>query len=203
MRKIVVQAFVTLDGVAQAPGGPTEDPSGGFEHGGWLVPFAEEDFGRRVVELTQRADALLLGRRTYDIFAGHWPRMPEDDPIAAHLNGVQKHVASRTLERAEWQPTTILRDAAEEVGALRDGEGGEVHVIGSVGLVQTLLRQDLVDVIRLFTFPIVLGEGKRLFAEGAVPRAFRLVESAVSPTGVVYAELERSGLPTYASFQLD
>ena len=204
MRKVVVGTFVTLDGVMQAPGGPTEDPSGGFDHGGWLVPFADEEFGSRMVELTQQAGAVLLGRRTYEIFASHWPLIGDEDPIAAKLNRVQKYVASRTLERAEWHNTTLLQgDAGDAVAELRRGEGGEIQVTGSGDLLQTLLQRDLVDELRLWTFPLVLGTGKRLFADGTVPRTFRLVESSTTSTGTTYAVLERAGAPTYGSFRLD
>jgi dihydrofolate reductase len=204
MRKVVVGTFVTLDGVMQAPGGPQEDPSGGFEHGGWLVPFGDEEFGARMVELTQQAGAVLLGRRTYEIFAAHWPRIGDEDPIAAKLNRVQKYVASRTLDRVEWQNSTLLQgDAGDAVADLRRGEGGEIQVTGSGDLIQTLLQRDLVDELRLWTFPLVLGTGKRLFADGTVPRTFRLVESSTTSTGATYAVLERSGAPTYGSFELE
>ena len=204
MRKVVVGTFVTLDGVMQAPGGPTEDPSGGFEHGGWLVPFGDEEFGTRMVELTQQAGAVLLGRRTYEIFASHWPQIGDEDPIAAKLNRVEKYVASRTLDRAEWHNTTLLQgDAGDAVAELRRGEGGEIQVTGSGDLIQTLLRRDLVDELRLWTFPLVLGTGKRLFADGTVPRTFRLVESSTTSTGATYAVLERAGAPTYGSFELE
>src|SRR3954452_22130262 len=175
MRKLVVGTFVTLDGVMQAPGGPTEDPSGGFAHGGWLVPFADDELGRRIVELTERAGTLLLGRRTYEIFAAHWPLIGDEDPIARKLNAMPKVVASRTLGRADWTNTTLLRgDVAREVEALKQQDGGEIQVTGSGDLIQTLLRHDLVDEFRLWTFPVVLGSGKRLFADGAAPAGLRL-----------------------------
>ena len=204
MRKLVVGTFVTLDGVMQAPGGPTEDPSDGFEHGGWLVPFADEEFGRRMVELTERGGTLLLGRRTYEIFASHWPLIGDEDPIARKLNAMPKVVASRTLEHAEWNNTTLLRgDVAREVEALKQQDGGEIQVTGSGDLIQTLLRHDLVDEFRLWTFPVVLGSGKRLFAEGAAPAGLRLLDSATTPAGVTFATYERAGAVETGSFRLD
>ena len=204
MRKLVVATFVTLDGVLQAPGAPNEDPSGGFEHGGWLVPFADEEFGRRMVEHTEGGEALLLGRLTYEILGSHWPLIGDEDPIARKLNAMPKYVVSRTLERGDWNNTTVLRgDLAQDVGALKATDGGEIDVIGSGELIQALLRHDLIDVFKLITFPVVLGTGKRLFGEGTVPARMRMVDSATTPAGVTFATYERAGDVETGSFRLD
>jgi dihydrofolate reductase len=201
MGKLVVGTFVTLDGVMQAPGAPDEDRSGGFAHGGWLVPHFDDASGARMVEQIQRGDALLLGRRTYEIFAAYWPQMPDDDPIAAKLNSMPKYVASRTLETVGWRNTTLLEgDAAEAVAALVDRVDGEIHVTGSGDLIQTLLAAELVDEMVLWVFPVLLGEGKRLFAEGTRPAGWELVETWASGTGVVMQAYRRTGPPEYGSF---
>jgi dihydrofolate reductase len=204
MRKLVVGTFVTLDGVMQAPGHPDEDRSGGFAHGGWLVPFFDDLMGRVMVEWIQGADALLLGRKTCEIFAAHWPHVGDDDPIAAKLNRVRKHVASRTLKRLEWHNSTLIEgDVADRVRAIKAEPGGELQVHGSGDLVQTLLRHGLVDEFRLWTFPVVLGGGKRLFAGGAIPARFDLVETRTSSTGVVLLVLRFAGPLEYGSFALE
>jgi dihydrofolate reductase len=205
MRKLVVGTFVTLDGVMQAPGGPDEDRDGGFEHGGWSVTFWDEMMGRLITEQMQRTDALLLGRKTYEIFAAHWPHVPDQsDPIAAKLNNVQKHVASRTLTKVEWQNSSLISgDVAAGVKGLKEQPGGEIQVPGSSRLIQTLLKHDLVDEIHLWVFPVVVGSGKRLFGDGAVPRAFRHIESHVSTTGVAIHHYERAGKIAYGSFEVD
>jgi dihydrofolate reductase len=198
MSTIVVGTFLTVDGVMQAPGAPEEDREGGFEHGGWLAPHFDDELGRLMVEWTNQADAVLLGRTTYEIFAGYWPNVSDDDPIAAKLNRVQKYVASRTLESVEWANSTLLRgDAAEEVAKLRAADLGEIQVTGSGDLVQTLMRHDLVDEYRLLVFPVVLGTGKRLFAEGTVPAGLELAETRASATGVVVSTYRRTGRPAY------
>ena len=204
MSKLVVTTFVTLDGVMQAPGGPEEDRDAGFEHGGWLVPYFDEEVGAFMNEVFQHPDAFLLGRRTYEIFTGHWPHVTdEDDPVATKLNTLPKYVASRTLERADWQNSTIIRDVPADVAALKDQPGDELQVHGSATLIQTLIAQDLVDAFNVLTFPVVVGTGKRLFEEGAMPTAFRLVECRTSGTGVVTSRYERLGRPTYGAFGLD
>ena len=203
MRELVVGTFVTLDGVMQAPGAPDEDRSGGFPHGGWQVPLFTDEVGVEVTRWIEGTGALLLGRATYDVFAAHWPRVGDDDPIAAHLNRVPKYVASRTLTDPAWAGTTVVRDVASEVAALRAGDGGEIQVAGSAGLVQTLLREDLVDEIRLLVFPVVLGVGKRLFGDGTVPRTMALAEARVLAGGVVLQRYRRGGPLVTGSFALD
>jgi dihydrofolate reductase len=199
MGKLVVGTFVTLDGVMQAPGGPEEDREGGFEHGGWLPPYFDEGMGQTMDELMNRADALLLGRKTYDIFVSYWPHQSDEDPMAAKLNSVPKYVASRTLESVDWNNATLLRgDLAEEVRRIKD-QYGEVHVSGSGNLIQSLLKHDLVDEFQLLVFPVVIGTGKRLFADGTIPRALRLVDSKTSGTGVTIARYERTGDLEYGS----
>ncbi|HSJ73146.1 MAG TPA: dihydrofolate reductase family protein [Miltoncostaeaceae bacterium] len=204
MRKLVVGTFVTLDGVMQAPGGPEEDRSGGFEHGGWLVPHFDEELGRVAVEQTLRGDALLLGRRTYEIFAAHWPRVPDDDPIAARLNAMPKYVASRTLDAVDWNNSTLIRgDLAAAVAELKQGPDGEIHVTGSGDLIQTLLAEDLVDEFVIWVFPVLLGTGKRLFAEGTVPAGLELTGTTTSGTGVCVHTYRRAGGVETGSFQPD
>jgi len=190
MRTILVTTFVTLDGVMQAPGGPEEDPTGGFTLGGWAVNYFDEEMMRRIAGAGPYE--LLLGRGTYEIFAAHWPY--DEGPIADHLNRTRKHVASRTLERAEWSNSTIISgDLAEYVTRLKREDGPEIQVHGSPGLIQTLLEHDLIDDFRVWIFPVVIGTGKRLFGAGAIPAALRLVDSAVSKTGVTINIYQRAG----------
>ncbi len=193
MASLVVGTFLTLDGVYQAPGGPDEDREGGFQHGGWTAPYWDEELGRRITEATTRPDALLLGRKTYDIFAGYWPNADPNDPVAAHLNNVRKYVASRTLDRVEWNNASLITgDLAEQVARLKQ-EHDEIAVTGSGNLIQTLLRHDLVDVFGLWIFPVIVGSGKRLFGDGTLPGALRLTDSFTSDTGVIVATYERAG----------
>ncbi|MFF8942763.1 dihydrofolate reductase family protein [Streptomyces sp. NPDC014864] len=204
MGKLVLTTFVTLDGVYQAPGGPREDTSGGFEQGGWSVPYGDEDFGRFVTEVFDRAGAFLLGRRTYDIFAGYWPKMTDPaDPIASRLNGLPKYVASSTLTDPAWQGTTVIGgDLAKEVTALKERTAGELQVHGSGALARSLFAQDLVDTVHLLTFPVVLGAGRRLFAEGAVPTAFIHTGGRVTAAGVSIQSYDVAGRPRYGSYEL-
>ena len=204
MRKLVVGTFLTLDGVMQAPGGPNEDRDGGFAHGGWLVPYFDEKFGAVMTEWTKRAGAFLLGRRTYEIFAASWPTSTDPaDEIATALNSRPKFVASRTLDAATWNNSTVIKgDVAEAVTKLKAQDGGELQVHGSGGLVQTLLRHDLVDTMRLWHFPVVLGTGKRLFGEGTIPRRFRLVDAERTPAGAVLHVYEREGAPRYGEVEV-
>jgi dihydrofolate reductase len=203
MGKLVVTESVTVDGVMQAPGGPNEDTDGGFEHGGWVAPHFDEELGGRAVEGALRPDALLLGRRTYEIFAAHWPRVTGDDPIAAKLNAMPKYVASRTLEAVEWNNSTLLKgDAADAVEELKRTQDGEIRVYGSGDLVQTLLANDLVDELDLWIFPVVLGTGKRLFVEGTIPAGLELAGAATSGTGVVMSTYRRAGEVKRGSFEL-
>ncbi len=203
--KLIVQADLTLDGVMQSPGMPDEDRSGGFDHGGWLVPYADNVFQDMRRDSISAADGLLLGRKTYELFAGYWPRVTDpDNEIATMLNTMPKHVASRTLDTVEWNNSKLITgDVAEAVGKLKSEPGRELQVHGSVDLVQTLMRHDLVDEYRLFFAPVVLGTGKRLFREGAVPAAMRLVDTKRTSTGAVAHTYERAGTPEYGSFALD
>ncbi|MGW4747527.1 dihydrofolate reductase family protein [Streptomyces sp. NPDC004288] len=202
MATLSLTQFLTLDGVMQAPGGPDEDASGGFEHGGWSVPFGDEDFGRRITEIFERPTAFLLGRRTYDIFAGYWPKRTDPtDPVASKLNGLPKYVATTTLDSADWAGTTLLKgDVAGEVAALKERLDGEIQMHGSAGLARTLLDHDLIDTLHLHVFPVVLGTGRRLFTDGVRPTAFRLTDARTSSTGVALHTYERTGRPAYGSY---
>jgi dihydrofolate reductase len=204
MRKLVVGTFLTVDGVMQGPGGPDEDREGGFEHGGWSVNYWDDLMGQLITGLTVQAGALLLGRKTYEIFAAHWPRVTGDDPVAAKLNSMPKYVASRTLDRATWNNTTLIRgDVAEAVVDLKEQPGGEIQVTGSGHLIQTLMKHDLVDEYRLWVFPVLLGKGKRLFGEGTIPGGLKLVETKTSSTGVAIHTYQRAGAIEYGSFAVD
>jgi dihydrofolate reductase len=205
MRKLVVGTFLTLDGVMQAPGGPEEDRDGGFEHGGWSVKYWDEMMGQLIVEQMLQADVLLLGRRTYEIFAAHWPRVTDkDDPVASKLNSVRKYVASRTLDKAEWNNSSLISsDLPAGVARLKEQASGEIQVSGSSKLIQTLLKHDLVDEFRLWIFPVMVGPGKRLFGDGAIPGALRLLDTKVSSTGVLIHRYERAGKLEYGSFEVD
>ena len=193
MRKLIVTAFLTLDGVVQAPGGPGEDEEGGFTHGGWTVPYFDEHLGEVMGELMGKPFDLVLGRKTYDIFAAYWPTASEEEG-AKPLNDAAKHVASRGAPSLEWERSFLIEgDVAEGVAALKEQDGPELQVHGSGNLVQTLLRHGLVDEWQLLTFPVVLGSGKRLFGDGAIPAALRLVSSSVSGSGVVVSRYEAAG----------
>jgi len=204
MRKLVVGTFLTLDGVMQAPGGPNEDREGGFRHGGWLVPYSDEKFGALMTEWTKRAGAFLLGRKTYEIFAASWPTSTDPaDEIATALNTGPKYVASRTLDKVNWNNSHLLkRDVAEEVAKLKVQEGAEIQVHGSGNLLQTLLKHNLVDTLRLWQFPVVIGTGKRLFAEGTIPGSFRLVDTRQTGTGAVLHVYERAGDLKYGEVEV-
>ena len=204
MGKLVLTGFVTLDGVHQAPGGPQEDTRDGFRQGGWTVPFWDEDFNRFVGGVFDRVGAFLLGRRTYDIFAAYWPKNTDPaDPVASKLNALPKYVASATLTDPAWSGTTVIGgDLAKEVTALKERTDGELQVHGSGALARSLLALDLVDTVHLLTFPVVLGAGHRLFAEGAVPTAFRRTEGQVTGTGVSIQTYEVTGRPEYGSYEL-
>ena len=204
MRKLVVDTFTTLDGVMQAPGGPDEDRDGGFRHGGWLVPYFDEKFVEIMAEWTKRAGAFLLGRKTYEIFAGSWPKSTDPaDEIAMALNTRPKFVASRTLDTLAWNNSHLLKgDVAEEVAKLKAQGGGEIQVHGSSNLIQTLLKHDLVDTLRIWQFPVTLGTGKRLFGEGTIPRSFRLVDTQLNTTGAVLHVYERVGGLKYGEVEV-
>jgi dihydrofolate reductase len=190
MRTLAVTTFVSLDGVMQAPGGPHEDPTGGFTKGGWAVNYFDEEMMDRISGAARYE--LLLGRGTYEIFAAHWPY--DEGPVADHLNSTRKHVASTTLDRVEWNNSILISgDVAEYVEALKREEGPEIQVHGSPGLIQTLLRHDLIDEFRMWIFPVALGTGKRLFGDGTIAVALRLVASSVSRTGVTTNTYARAG----------
>ncbi|MBP1161031.1 dihydrofolate reductase [Rhodococcus sp. PvR044] len=197
--KLTVTTFVTLDGVYQAPGGPEEDPSDGFVHGGWSAPYGDEDFGGFMIEVFDQADAFLLGRKTYEIFASYWPNHDDPaDPIAGRLNRLPKHVASTTLAAADWQNSRLITgDTRRAVADLKAQDGRELQVHGSGALVQWLLREGLVDTLHLLSFPVLLGTGKRLFPTDSLPTAFALAQSRVTGRGVVISSYERSGEPEY------
>ncbi|MFI8826168.1 dihydrofolate reductase family protein [Streptomyces sp. NPDC053431] len=201
MATLSLTQFVTLDGVYQAPGGPDEDTSGGFDLGGWVFPYGDEDFGRFVTEVFERPTAFLLGRRTYEIFASYWPRQTDPaDPIAGKLNALPKYVVSTTLTSADWPTSTVLSgDAVQEVTALKQRLDGEIQMHGSGGLARTLLDHDLIDTLHLAVFPVVLGKGRRFFAEGATPSAFRLADSRTTGAGVAIQTYERAGRPTFGT----
>ncbi|MCW1908330.1 MAG: dihydrofolate reductase family protein [Candidatus Saccharibacteria bacterium] len=188
MRKIIVLSFITLDGVMQAPGGPEEDTSGGFTFGGWAAPYFDEESGKLMDKQMQPAD-LLLGRRTFDIFASYWPK---HEDIWPGVNNVKKYVVSNTLETSDWQNSVILKDI-EAVKALKNDDGGDLQVHGSGELIQSLLKHDLVDELWLKFFPVTLGQGKKLFDSGVMPAAFTLVETSVTPSGVIFANYKRAG----------
>ncbi len=198
MGELVVTEFLTLDGVAQAPGAPDEDPEGGFAHGGWQAPLLDEEAGAVMFERARSMDALLLGRRTYEIFAGYWPHAPEDIPFTGLLNTVPKHVASRTLaEPLAWSGSALLGgDLAEAVATLKERHD-QVHVIGSLDLVSSLLEQGLVDRLELWVYPLLLGGGKRPFGPGTEPAALHLAESTTYPNGTLHLAYDVTGPPTY------
>ena len=204
MGKLIVTEFVTLDGVAQAPGGPDEDGDGGFTYGGWQAPLLDQESGRVIFEQARSMDALLLGRRTYEIFANYWPTAPEEMPFTGLLNSVPKYVVSRTLAGPlAWQGSTLVTEAlAEGITSLKERHD-EVHVIGSLNLVQSLLRLDLVDRLHLWLYPLLLGRGKHVFADGTVPTALRLTESVTYPNGTLQLAYETAGAPTYGNLAID
>ncbi|MGE5460749.1 MAG: dihydrofolate reductase family protein [Solirubrobacterales bacterium] len=184
MRKLVVTEFLSLDGVMQAPGSPEEDTEGGFRQGGWAGPFIDEVFGAEAVAGMTETDAQLFGRKTYEIMAAYWPTAPSDDPYAKHLNSVRKYVASRTLDRVDWHNSTLLEgDVATAVAELKEQPGGNISVLGSGDLVQTLIEHDLVDEYSLALFPIALGSGKRLFREADRTRTLTLLDAKPTTTG--------------------
>ncbi|MEC3915405.1 dihydrofolate reductase family protein [Nocardia sp. CDC160] len=203
--ELSVTQFVTIDGVYQAPGGPEEDPSGGFAHGGWSAPFGDDAFGEFMVSVFDRVDAFLLGRRTYEIFASYWPKNnPPGHPIANKLNDLPKYVPTSTLDTADWSGTELLRgDLVKEVTDLKARPGRELQVHGSGALIHSLLAANLVDTLNILTFPVILGTGKRLFPENAHPTAFTVTETRVTPKGVVIATYRKQGDPTYGTVGAD
>ena len=186
MRRIVVVNFVTLDGVMQGPGDPGEDRSGGFEHGGWAMPYLDEVWGGFAAQGIADADALLFGRTTYEKMVAYWPNQPDDDPIAATMNGFPKYVVSQTLREVTWKNTIIVKgDAATEVRRLKEQPGKNITILGSGSLIQTLMEHDLIDEYQLLVCPLVLGEGKRLFRDGMRKTSLELVDSKPTSTGAV------------------
>jgi len=191
MRKIIVLTFVTMDGIMQAPGGPTEDPSGGFTYGGWLVPYFDDFLGNIMGEQMNRPFDLLLGRKTFEIFASYWPQHVDEGP---GINKATKYVASNTLTSHEWRKSVFLKgNVADEIKKLKQQDGPELQVHGSGNLIQTLLKYDLIDEFWLKIFPITLGTGKRLFADGSIPAAFKVTEGKVTPSGIFMVNYERAG----------
>ena len=191
MRRIVVQEFITLDGIMQAPGGPDEDVSSGFTYGGWTAPYfneADQEAGEFMQKWMKSTD-LLLGRKTFEIFAAYWPEHADMWP---GIMDVTKYCASTTMEKSDWQNSVFLKNV-DDIKKLKNSEGSDIQVIGSGNLAQTLFKHDLVDELRLMTFPITLGTGKRLFDEGTIPAAFTLVDSLVTSNGVIFANYKRAG----------
>lgn len=204
MAELTITTFLTLDGVMQAPGKPDEDTSGNFPYGGWVFPLADEDMGKVMVDIFSRADAFLLGRTTYDIFAAHWPRVTDpNDPIAVKLNSLPKFVASHSRNAFNWNPVSPVRDVVKEIAGIKKKFSREVQVHGSCGLAQTLIENDLIDEYRFLTFPVVLGTGKRLFGAGAVPSTLKLIRSSTTGKGVIVSVYRRAGALKTGSFALD
>jgi dihydrofolate reductase len=195
MRKLIVLSFIALDNVMQAPGGPEEDPTGGFKHEGWVAGYSDDFLLNVMIKQTSKPFDLLLGRKTYEIFAAYWPYVnPDRNPFAAKLNNAKKYVASMTLTKLNWNNSELINgDIPDGIKRIKEQDGPEIHVHGSSNLVQTLLKHDLVDELWLKIFPVTLGTGKRLFAEGTIPAGFKLLESGISPSGVIIANYERSG----------
>ena len=195
MRKIIVLSFITLDNVMQAPGGPEEDPTGGFEHEGWVAGYSDDFLLNVMIKQTSKPFDLLLGRKTYEIFAAYWPYVNADqNPFAAKLNNAKKYVASKTMTKLDWNNSELINgDVPEGIKRIKEQDGPEIQVHGSSNLIQTLLKYDLVEELWLKIFPVTLSTGKRLFAEGTIPAGFKLLESGISPSGVIIANYERSG----------
>jgi len=201
MRKLIVLSFITLDGVMQAPVGPQEDPTGGFKYGGWVPGYLDDFLGGVIGEQMAKPFDLLLGRKTYEIFAAYWPYAKSDDPIAVKFNGAKKYVASTTLEKLDWSNSELIKgDVVQEIKKLKQQNGPELQVYGSGNLIQTLLKHDLIDEFRLKIFPITLGTGKRLFSDGTIPAGLKLIDSRTSTTGVIVATYERAGKVKTGSF---
>jgi dihydrofolate reductase len=200
--RLTLHTFLTLDGVMQTPGGPDEDREGGFEHGGWSFPFGDDDFGAAIVDWFGHASAFLLGRKTYQIFSGYWPKQTDPaDPIASKLNTLPKYVASNTLDSVDWHNSSLLHgDLVTEIAKLKALPGDELQVHGSGDLAHSLIENDLVDEYRLFYFPVHLGSGKKLFRDGATAAALRLTSSKTTGNGVIIASYLPAGPPKYGSY---
>jgi dihydrofolate reductase len=193
MRRVITGAFVSLDGVMQAPGAPEEDPTGGFRFGGWVAPYVDDVFGQEVDELFSAPYDLLLGRKTYEIFAAHWPYQGDDEPIAKSFNAVTKYVATRSDRALPWKHAIPLHDATTDVARLKRENGPNLVTQGSSDLIQTLLAHDLIDEFKVFTFPLLLGRGKRLFGETTKPGALTLVDNKVTTAQVTISSYRRAG----------
>jgi dihydrofolate reductase len=203
MRKLVTTTFVTLDGIMQAPGGPGEDDSGGFDSGGWAVNYWDDIVSQAMDDMFAKRPELLLGRKTYDIFAAYWPNAKPED--GAHdLNNAKKYVVSRTLDKVEWNNSTLIKgDVVKEIIRLKELDAPELQVHGSSDLIQTLLKHNLIDELHLKIFPVAIGNGKRLFGEGTNPSGFKLLNSKTSSTGVIIATYAQSGELKTGTFALD
>jgi dihydrofolate reductase len=203
MRKLVTVTFVTLDGIMQAPGGPDEDEAGGFQCGGWSVNYWDDIMGQAMRGIFAKKPDLLLGRKTYDIFAAYWPNATEEDG-AGNLNNAKKYVVSRTLERVDWSNSSLIKgDAVKEITRLKGIDGPEIQVHGSGNLIQTLLKHNLIDEMHVWIFPVAIGNGKRLFGEGATPSNFKLLTTRIASTGVILATYEQAGELKTGTFALD
>ncbi|MFD9759600.1 dihydrofolate reductase family protein [[Kitasatospora] papulosa] len=206
MAKLTLTTFVSLDGVMQAPGGPDEDTTGGFEYGGWMVPFADDGLGAFINEVFDRSGAYLLGRRTYDIFSSYWPEVTDpQDPVAARLNTLPKHVVSGTLTAPEWENTTVVRgDVPAEVARLKEQTAeGELQIHGSGTLAQFLLAHGLIDEVNLIVHPVYLGSGRRLFADGGEPTAFELTGARTTGSGIAIHTYRPAGRARFGTFEQD
>ncbi|MGW4314285.1 dihydrofolate reductase family protein [Streptomyces sp. NPDC004491] len=206
MAKLTLTTFVSLDGVMQAPGGPDEDTTGGFEYGGWMVPFADDGLGAFINEVFDRSGAYLLGRRTYDIFSSYWPEVTDpQDPVAARLNTLPKHVVSRTLTEPEWENTTVVRgDVPAEVARLKEQTAeGELQIHGSGTLAQFLLAHGLIDEVNLIVHPVYLGRGRRLFADGGESTAFELTGARTTGSGIAIHTYRPAGRARFGTFEQD
>jgi dihydrofolate reductase len=202
--KLTLTTFLTVDGVMQSPGAPDEDPADGFDRGGWLVPYADDDMGAFITETFARAGAFLLGRRTYEIFAGHWPNVPDENAVAAALNRLPKHVVSTTLDNPAWGPVSIIDgDVIGQVSALKQQPGGELQVHGSGALARSLIEAELIDTYQLLVFPVHVGSGRRLFADPGPAGGLRLIDSRTTSTGVAIQTYEPAGELRQGSFAED
>jgi dihydrofolate reductase len=196
MRKIIVLSFISLDGVMQAPGGPEEDTSGGFKYGGWTVPYFDEYSGKVMEEQMSKPADLLLGRKTFEIFASYWPHHESDWP---GINDHKKFVVSKTLTKHEWKNSVFLKNV-QDLKKLKNQKGPDLHIYGSSNLIQTLLKNNLIDELWLKIFPIALGKGKKLFGDGTIPSAYQLIKTSTSPSGIIFANYKRAGKVKTGSF---